>query len=701
MSGSLVPEGRSCRSRRRCGVTDNEEKQQYTENRVTLSRELGDFVIRLSHALQRHSMYPPGHPSLPPADRSVVSSLDGLLGSHPQISIGVASDRLVVEGIQTDPNQTLLRELAARLHRHHLAALTVRRGVGAAEVAELLDLLCLDPARSRPLGLLPPEQSPRLKHIQLYPVRYDSLHLVDGEATPAGPSEQLWMALASAALSGAEMDTASIAPDQVAGAIRSNAGSDGYDRRITGHILGIVQRSIGDEAEDELRPRISELVSSLDKPTLRRLIEASGGAHDRLQLMQGLADWTAAEAVVDLAEAGAEAVGRDISNWMLRLLGKMSSLAAGSNGTQRVAADRSMRAVVRRMIEEWTLENPNPTDYDAALQRIAEEPPVVTMRGGETVEIDPARILKMSLEVRDITTSTVRSIHALTLQGKPGQAIDILSESPFADPKLDGLWNKLATVETVNGFLTSEPPDFEHLDRILPRVGIAAAEPMLEALNGTATGDSHREIFDRLSLFGSALAPLAVRRLDDDRWFVKRNMLSILRQLDFWPEGILDSEPFLTHPRVEVRREALPLLLTVPSEHDRAIRAGLVDPSEEIQTLALEALAESCPVSLVRSIVAIIDSQDLDPSLRKLAIRAISRSGAPEACAALLGIVRVRRRWNLQRTLTRRSPELLIALEGLARRWQGTGPVEAVLELARVSNDPEIRAAVARGEVVS
>src|SRR2546423_7095912 len=87
--------------------------------KAALSRELGEFLIELSIALHKHAMYPEGHPSLAPAASGVAGRAEGLLQERPTLSLGVARNQLIIEGVATDPKHPVLAELAGRLHRPH------------------------------------------------------------------------------------------------------------------------------------------------------------------------------------------------------------------------------------------------------------------------------------------------------------------------------------------------------------------------------------------------------------------------------------------------------------------------------------------------------------------------------------------------------------------------------------------------------
>src|SRR5690349_25138432 len=137
--------------------------------RASLSRDLSDFLIELSIALHKHAMYPEGHPSLAPAAAGVTRRAALLLEDRATLSLGVARQQLVIEGVATDAKHPVLAELAARLHRHHLGAVTFRRGVEAGEIAAVLKTLAVHAARSaEPLGPGPPPPFRASPHVHLH-----------------------------------------------------------------------------------------------------------------------------------------------------------------------------------------------------------------------------------------------------------------------------------------------------------------------------------------------------------------------------------------------------------------------------------------------------------------------------------------------------------------------------------------------------
>ncbi len=199
-----------------------------TGQRAALSRELSDFLIEFSIALHKHAMYPDGHPTLAPSSEGVARRLVSLLVDRGTLSLGVARDQLVIEGVATDPRHPVLHDLAERLHKHHLGAISFARGVSGPEIDESLKLLAEDAGRvAEPLGLRPLTKIAAWPHVRLYPLTFDRLQLLDLPNVPEGEeggkvdtsagglqAAQLWVGLARAALASEGAAPAPQAPAQ-------------------------------------------------------------------------------------------------------------------------------------------------------------------------------------------------------------------------------------------------------------------------------------------------------------------------------------------------------------------------------------------------------------------------------------------------------------------------------------------------------
>jgi len=669
--------------------------------RAALSRDLADFLIELSIALHKHAMYPEGHPSLAPAAAGVTRRAALLLENRSTLSLGVARRQLVIEGIATDPKHPVLGELAERLHRHHLGAVTFRKGVEPAEVADVLKTLAVDAERAgQPLGLGNPERLRAWPHVQLHSLTYERLELV-GEGAPAegARAAQLWVGLARAALALQPEDDQPMAtePTVIAQAIDAHErGATAYDQVIVGYLLQIAEelKTAGSAEAMALRRRMSHLVRSLKPQTLRRLVEMGGDFVQRRKFVLDATAGMAVDAVLEILKAAADTSQQTISHSLVRLLSKLAAHADGGSPEIREEADIALREQVQELLRGWTLSDPNPGVYGTALERMARANPlfIAPAEGGYPAE--PDRVVAMALEVDVVGPRTLPAVDRVVHEGRLPQLLDALAELPATSAAAAQVWERIATAEVIGRVVATEPVDFKVLDRLVPRVGSSAAAPLLDALAAAESRGTRRGLLAQLARMGGGIGPIVVARLEDPRWYVTRNMLGLLDELPALPEGFSPAR-YTLHADARVRWQAVKLQLKLPAERDAALVTALRDHEPRIMRLALGLLValQACPEVLVPLLVSHATDRTLASDLRVLAIRALGGTSAPAALEALLRLTSAGRTLFGRARFPPKSPEVVVALQALATGWRGDPRAAARLTQAAAPSDPEICAA--------
>src|SRR5262245_24872788 len=283
--------------------------------RVTLPRNISDFLLELSIALHRHSMYPAGHPSLEPAVEAVTRRVQAILHDRSSIAVGVTRRQLLVDDVATDPDQPVLRRLAEGLHRHRIGALSVTCGVQAPEFGDALRQLSADAERDGPIDLGPQTQA-RWPHLTLHPLDFDGLALRDDGSSMDnqsrdGSGRDLWSALARAAVQFERIGDEGrepLDPAVVARAINEQPFDEGFDREIVRFLIEIAHELTTGSPErvQELQQRVRSLISCLESDTLRRLLHSATPAEGRGQFMRDVARGMAVDAVLDIVQAASD-----------------------------------------------------------------------------------------------------------------------------------------------------------------------------------------------------------------------------------------------------------------------------------------------------------------------------------------------------------------------------------------------------------
>jgi len=677
-----------------------------SHERATLSRALADFLVELSIALHKHAMYPQGHPSLQPAVTALTRRAELLLEDRATLSLGVARHQLVIEGVATDPKHPVLRELAGRLHRHHLGAVTFRRGVEASEVADALKVLAVEADRTgRPLGLEGAERLNAWRHVQLHPLTYERLELAEQGGKPAegdARAAQLWVGLARAALATAPDAATPTEPAVIAQAINARATSGGdaaYDQVIVGYLLQIAAelKTAGGTEAAALRRRTSRLIRTLKPDTLQRLVLMGGDFTQRRQFVADVTDGMAVDAVLDILTAAAETTQETISHSLVRLLSKLAAHAETGAEAVRPQADAALRDQVRRLLDGWTLPDPNPGEYGVALQRMARSAPVATPARSDAHLMEPDRIVAMALEIGTVGPRLDPAVDQVVSEGRLEQLLDALDTVTVENAASGVVRGRVATVDVVRRIATREPVDFKTLERVVPLVGPPAAAPLLDVLATAESRGTRRGLLAQLVKMGTAIAPTVIARLEDPRWYVTRNLLTLLEEIGV-PPGF-SAVRFMHHADARVRLQAVKLQLKLPEGRDEALAVGLADQDPRTLRLALglAVALQRSPDSAVPLLISRATDRTLPTDLRVLAIRALGHTSTPAALETLLQLTSAGRTLFGREKLPPKSPELLVALAALVTGWQQNPRARARLARAATSGDREIRHAADPG----
>ena len=681
---------------------------------ATLSRDLADFLVELSITLNKHAIYPQNHPLLDIAVDGVANRLGMLfVGDRDSLSIGVARRQLIIEGVATDPLNPVLKELAQRLHQHQVGALKLTRGITRDELAAALAALSIDPQRSTPIGRETDRLGRLWAHVRFFPLTYDRLQLIEDDPDErqgtdkmlAGRATQLWIGLARAALvsdaTSADKktdadDDASLEPAAVARAIDEHQREEAYDQVIVGYLLQIgeeLKTAEGPEAA-ALQRRVSRLVGTLKQATLERLLEMGGDKVQRRKFLLDASQGITVEAVMDLVKAASAAEGQTVSHSMLRMLSKLAHHPSSTN--QRGKTDPSIRDIMRRLVDDWTLEDPNPDAYRQALENMSSLRNVSDKQanGSQPIDVEPERLIQISVEIGATGPQVHMAMEHLEKTGRIDVLLDLVERAPNAGAATP-IWDFLVEQGSFERLLGQQRLDLPLITRFVKRLGIAAAPTLLATAILIEEAKTRGQFYDLLLTLGDGIANEIGRCLPEATPNVQRELLAMIGKL-----GVMPSE-FSAHAYLEsddplVRREAVRLLLRNPADRDETIVAALSDTDDRVVFAGLSAAQDKCPAIGINLIKQRVDRGELDSQLRTMGIRIIGQTRTPEALEWLLPYVMTETNWARRPKLRPSSAEMLAALSMIASHWRTHPSAEAVMKLAEQSRDPEVRAKITR-----
>jgi len=666
-------------------------------DQAVLSRELADFLHELAGAVQRHTMYPAGHPLLGPAVAAVQKRLQVLFLERKTVALGVGPGHFVVNGAKTDVEQATLRDLAARLHGRNIGGLKLRQGVTPLELGSFLAVLAAEQGATEH-----DEPDWQWPHLQLYPLRYDHLELFDEElADPESKrfggkwAAQLWVDLAQVVLGDDLSDEAAAEtqPEQLAAAL--NAAKDpAVGRKFISSLRELADacRSRGRSEVLAIQRELSRMIASLDAEVLRRLLDLGGDWAEQRKFLEETANVLSAETVVRLIAAAAETQGRSLSPALLQLLSKMAMHVDAGPAASRPKAELILRQQLDQLLRRWE-EQQRRGALDEYAARLSLLPPAPSEHDPVLVYgCEPQRMLMMSVELGEVGPGTRRAVERFVGTRQVGPLLDLLDRVPASDPVVQELRRLVHSRFVVQGVLSAQPVDCDTLARLVPRTGLEALPALLDALAASDDRRVRGRLLDIIAALGPGIASDLIARIPGAPWYVQRNMVKLLTML---PDGVgvPPLQEVLNHGDARVRLEAIKLLLRDPTRRADALRRALDSSDPSTVRLGVQAAADGCPKEIAPVILRHLDGDLLDDRLRATAIRAIAPVNDVRVLRYLVQAALAPSPVPFFRRLRPKSRTVLAAVQALAAHWRGYPEAEPVVRRALRHRDGEIRKA--------
>ncbi|MBI3756234.1 MAG: HEAT repeat domain-containing protein [Deltaproteobacteria bacterium] len=187
------------------------------------------------------------------------------------------------------------------------------------------------------------------------------------------------------------------------------------------------------------------------------------------------------------------------------------------------------------------------------------------------------------------------------------------------------------------------------VQQMLILLGEEAMKQLLTALVDRDEAYSRRQIFNALILFGEMVRLEAEKRLDDERWFVVRQMVSLLGEIGS-PQSLEAIKTAFSHKDIRVKKEVLKAVAKIPGNESVTFllqRLGEDNAAIKLQAIiSLGMLKEQAAVEPLGNLARKRDFFNENIEIRKEAVRSIGLIGGSNAIAVLKNLLNKRVLWG-------------------------------------------------------
>ena len=179
-------------------------------------------------------------------------------------------------------------------------------------------------------------------------------------------------------------------------------------------------------------------------------------------------------------------------------------------------------------------------------------------------------------------------------------------------------------------------------DRLCGVIGQSFAYPLIQRLCVADSLHTRKAIARALTLSGEGAIAALVSMLKDERWYVVRNMVTILGEI-VSPDSLRALQQTAIHPEAKVRKEVVKSLVKIaPQACENTLVSMLEDSDREVVRQVIFSLGVLRSKAAVRPLLDIVTAADAflkELELKKLAVSALGRIGDRQATEPLLDIL--------------------------------------------------------------
>ena len=695
------------------------------------ARLLTEAVIELNISRKSVGLYPPDHYIIKGTINRAFGLLERLFELRSSITLGVAKDTLVIDEYSLDRKNPVFSEFARSIHTKNIAAIIFHKGLTVEELFSLHELIVM---RGSLMGkaILENAEKKGLRHIELIPIDFTHFSFMQGNLKPGDSGRELWenylYALFEGRLTDSEAEDVvlNINPEQVAVLVNSQLSEDApdetYERVITSYLRKKGQSGLSGEAFNRFLSFVQNLSPDLKSQFLKKtFLRSPSGDTEIESILNGLKEEDIVR-VLNLLKEQSLRIPETLVNIMTKLTDMKAKDKAEyglTGGRKTIEDDMEMDENILMFLEDGS---------KAFVSERYQKDLEMMIKGFKAEDGTLTEVLEQEYEekiVDSIYSETMLELLESDFISRENYLNLLTKLSELADTFLEtGRFRELCDIYNVlyshslsgkfrteaSGmliyYLQSEQfilrlvealrlwgkHDMEGAVRLARVFKYRIINPLLDALSTENESSVRNLLLSVIVTFGSDIIPEALKRLKDERWYVVRNMIYLLRICG----GKRYQSKYLDHMKklakdknIKICIEAVKTLLECgiyygPSFLNQCLRSKNI----ELQQKAIMLSRTYKVKEAVPYLIELLKKKDLfgTESYYKIAVvRALAEIGDPKAIEPLIKLYKSKTLFY-KGVLDELKEEIFRTVQGYPRI-----AIRPLLELGRNSGNNGIR----------
>jgi len=656
-------------------------KDKMSEKLPLDARLLSDAIIELNISRHNVSIYPKDHPLVNKSLNRAFDYLHKLFELRDEITIAIAKDTIIIDEHSLDKKNPVYRDFALHLNRMNIAYVTFVSGLTKDELYSFHRFL-LEESEDLTLDTLRRKlEEYNLVHIKVGFIDYGAFSFEEGKPDRKDSKKRLWEWYVHGLLEGTLQidpppDELHEIPPEVFAKLLNEAATDNlkeetYDRVIASYLRKSSERAFSGKDIKKLLDFIDGLKPELKKQFLSSSLR--NFSQDINSIERALKE-TSADRLIELLKNINEqkvSIPDDLKNLLDRFsrLGQEEGIEKITFGRGLIADDISVSPDVIGFLSDGSFEAFVNETYNKEIKTILDfDTPETNIEKTKEFEIQwsdeyiEKSFNQTILELLSSDDSDIipeeeyeffnkllkEQIEEFISTGQYGQVLKTFRvwESRI---KRDGSQRLTLDIHSpelisllIDSFRIVGRQNREEAMSLCKYYGEKIIPPLMHALIEEKSQTVRHFLLSLIIMFGDKAAPEAMKHLKDDRWYVKRNMLFILAEIEN-KDAASHVKPYCHHENPRVSFQAIKYLLKTGDPYSgEVLREYLRKGSEDTVKQALVIAGAFKVKEVVPDLIKMLKKKAIkgaDFYDKIPVIKALGQIGDPSALEALKDIL--------------------------------------------------------------